>query len=195
MLSEAVEIIRALFDGGYVNYAGQHFRVDSAKLWDVPDPPPRIALAASGGQSGELAAQIADALIAVEHSPGLVGTFDGAGGQSKPCIGQVPISYDPDRDAAIERAHEQFRWFGGGWKVNAELPGPTAFDAASQFVTKDDVASAISCGPDLDAHVKAISEFVDAGFTHVGIVQIGGAAQDGFLDWAETELLPALHGR
>ena len=48
------------------------------------------------------------------------------------------------------------------------------FDAAGQFVTKDDVASAIPCGPDPDAHVEAISEFVD---------------------WAETELLPARHGR
>jgi G6PDH family F420-dependent oxidoreductase len=195
MLSEAVDIIRALFGGDYVNYTGRHFRVDSANLWDLPDPPPRIALAASGTQSGELAAQVADALIAVEPSAELVGTFDAAGGKGKPRIGQVPISYDPDRDAAIERAHEQFRWFGGGWKVNAELPGTAAFDAASQFVTKDDVAAAISCGPDLDAHVKAISEFADAGFTHVGVVQIGGAAQGPFLDWAERDLLPALRGR
>lgn len=61
MLSEAVDIIRALFGGDYVNYVGSHFRVDSAKLWDLPDPPPRIALAASGTRSGELAAHIADA--------------------------------------------------------------------------------------------------------------------------------------
>ena len=39
-------------------------------------------------------------------------------------IGQLPVCWGPDRDACIERAHELFRWFGGGWKVNAELPGP-----------------------------------------------------------------------
>ena len=37
--SEAVEIIRALLDGGYVNYEGAHFRVDAARIWDLPDRP------------------------------------------------------------------------------------------------------------------------------------------------------------
>ena len=45
--------------------------------------------------------------------------------------GQIPVSYGADRYAAVQRAHEQFRWFGGGWKVNAELLGPPAFEAAS----------------------------------------------------------------
>ena len=35
-------------------------------------------------------------------------------------------------------------------------------------------------------------KFVEAGFTHVAVVQIGGDAQGPFLDWAERELLPAL---
>jgi G6PDH family F420-dependent oxidoreductase len=192
MFEEAIEIIRALFGGGYVNYAGKHYRVDSAKLWDVGDPPPRIGVAVSGGQSCEIAGEFADAMIAVEPDAQLGAKFDAAGGAGKPRIGQVPICYDPDRDAAIARAHEQFRWFGGGWKVNAELPGPAAFAGASQFVTKDDVADSIPCGPDVDAHVQAVREFVDAGFTDVAVVQIGGEHQEPFLNWAEKELLPAL---
>src|SRR4051795_9292294 len=36
MLAAAVEIIGSLFDGGLVDYDGRHFRVDSAKLWDLP---------------------------------------------------------------------------------------------------------------------------------------------------------------
>jgi G6PDH family F420-dependent oxidoreductase len=104
----------------------------------------------------------------------------------------VPICYDPDRDAAVQRAHDQFRWFGGGWKVNAELPGTAGFDGATQFVRPGDVAEAIPCGPDLDAHVAAVQQFADAGFTDVAVVQIGGEHQDAFLNWAEKELLPAL---
>ena len=56
----------------------------------------------------------------------------------------MPISWDPDRDAAVARAHEQFRWFGGGWKVNAELPGPAGFAGATQFVRPEDVAEAFT---------------------------------------------------
>jgi G6PDH family F420-dependent oxidoreductase len=192
MLDEALQIIRALFGGGYVNFTGRHFRVDSAKLWDVGSPPPPIGVAVSGRQSAALAGQYADAMIAVEPDESLGQEFDRTGGGGKPRVGQVPISWDPDRDTAIERAHDQFRWFGGGWKVNAELPGTAAFAAASQFVSTDDVADAIPCGPDVDAHVKAVREFVDAGFTDVAVVQIGGDSQPAFLDWAERELVPAL---
>ena len=192
MLDEAVRIIRALFGGGYVNFVGRHFRADSAKLWDLADTPPRIGVAVSGQQSAELAGSSADAMIAVEPEEDLGTMFDRAGGSGKPRIGQVPICWDPSRDAAVDRAHDQFRWFGGGWKVNAELPGTAAFAGASQFVRKDDVAESIPCGPDVEAHVKAVREFVDAGFTDVAVVQVGGDTQPAFLDWAERELLPAL---
>ncbi|MDQ6796576.1 MAG: TIGR03557 family F420-dependent LLM class oxidoreductase, partial [Actinomycetota bacterium] len=37
MLAEAVDIITALWKGGYVTHEGKHFHVDSARLWDVPD--------------------------------------------------------------------------------------------------------------------------------------------------------------
>jgi G6PDH family F420-dependent oxidoreductase len=192
MLAEAVRIIRALFGGGYVDLAGRHFRVDSAKLWDVGDPPPQIGIAISGPQSAALAGEQADAMIAVEPDAELGELFDRAGGTGKRRIGQVPICWDPSRDAAVARAHEQFRWFGSGWKVNAELPGPAAFAGASQFVRPHDVAESIPCGPDVAAHVDAVRAFVTAGFTDVAVVQIGGQSQPGFLDWAERELLPEL---
>jgi G6PDH family F420-dependent oxidoreductase len=194
MLDEALQIIRALFDGGYVNFAGQHFRVDSAKLWDVGSPGPPIGVAVSGDQSLALAGRYADLMIAVEPELELTEGFDAVGGAGKPRVGQVPISWDPSADKAAERAHDQFRWFGGGWKINAEIPGTAGFAAASQFVRQEDVAAAIPCGPDVNAHVDAVQSFVAAGFTDVAVVQIGGDTQPAFLDWAERELLPALRG-
>jgi G6PDH family F420-dependent oxidoreductase len=192
MFDEALQIITELFRGGYVNFAGKHFRVDSAKLWDVADTPPKIGVAVSGAQSIALAGRHADAMIAVEPEASFGEQFDAVGGAGKPRIGQVPICWDPDRDKAIDRAHDLFRWFGGGWKVNAELPGPDAFAAATQFVRKEDVAESIPCGPDVEAHVAAVKEFYDAGFTDVAVVQIGGETQTEFLAWAEQELLPAV---
>ena len=89
------------------------------------------------------------------------------------------MAYDTDRDAAVARAHEQFRWFGLGWKVNADLPGPDSFEAATQFVTPEQVAEQLACGPDVQEHVEKIRPFVDAGFTEIALVQIGGAAPGG----------------
>ncbi|HLI25406.1 MAG TPA: TIGR03557 family F420-dependent LLM class oxidoreductase, partial [Acidimicrobiales bacterium] len=129
MLDEAVQIITALWGGGYVDFRGEHFEVDSAKLWDVPETPPPLGIAVSGAQSCQLAGRHADMMIAVEPDAELGHLFDEAGGQGKPRVGQLPVSYDTDEDEAKRRAHELFKWFAGGWKVNAELPGPSAFDA------------------------------------------------------------------
>ncbi|WP_137980207.1 TIGR03557 family F420-dependent LLM class oxidoreductase [Streptomyces violaceusniger] len=192
MLEEAIEIIRALFGGGYVTHHGTHYDVDSAKLWDLPDQPPPIGVAVSGPRSCRLAGRLADILIAVEPKSELVEGFEANGGGGKPRIGQIPVCYDPDRDAAIARAHDQFRWFGGGWKVNSELPGPASFAGATQFVRPEDVAASIPCGDDVEEFTELIRPFVDAGFTDVALVQIGGDHQRPFLDWAEKRLLPAL---
>jgi hypothetical protein len=104
------------------------------------------------------------------------------------------VSYDPDRDTAIQRAHATFRWFGGGWKVNAELPSTAGFDAASTYVSPSDVASEIACGDDLDEFTEKVTPFLDAGFTHLALVQIGGDQQAAFTTWAEASLLPHLRG-
>ncbi|KNE80428.1 MULTISPECIES: LLM class F420-dependent oxidoreductase [Streptomyces] len=192
MLEEAVDIIRALFGGGYVNHHGAHFDVESAKVWDLPDEPPPIGIAVSGDQSCELAGRLADLVIAVEPRQELLDAFDRYGGAGKPRVGQVPVCYDPDRETAVRRAHEQFRWFAGGWKANAELPGPASFEAATQFVRPEDVAESIPCGDDVSAFVEAVRPFAEAGFTEVALVQVGGESQHAFLDWSEKTLLPAL---
>jgi len=193
LLAEAVEIIAALFDGdGTVNHRGRHFDVESAVLYDLPEQRVPIGIAVSGQDSCRLAGTHADLMIAVEPKAELGDLFDAAGGLGKPRVGQVAICWDPDRDAAVRRAHEQFRWFGLGWKVNADLPNPTAFDAATRYVTPGDVADGIACGPDVEAHVAAVKPYLDAGFDEVALVQIGADTQADFCAWAERELLPAL---
>jgi G6PDH family F420-dependent oxidoreductase len=193
MLREAVHIITALFDAdGSVSYRGRYFDVESAKLWDLPDLRVPIGVAVSGPDSCRLAGTRADLMIAVEPRSELGDWFDAAGGGGKPRVGQVAVAYDSDRDAAVARAHDQFRWFGFGWKVNADLPNPESFEAASEFVTPDQVAAAIACGPDVDEHVAKITQYIDAGYDEIALVQIGEHNQAEFIAWAERDLLPAL---
>jgi G6PDH family F420-dependent oxidoreductase len=195
MLQEAVEIIRALWAGGTVTYHGKHFDVESAKVWDLPDALPPIGIAVSGSASCRLAGRHADVMIAVEPRPELGQMFDKAGGAGKPRVGQIAVSYDPDQRIAVKRAMDQFRWFTGGWRVNAELPVPASFDAASKNVREEDVSAQMPCGPDVERHVAAIRDFENAGFTHVALIQVGRDSQDQFIHWAATELLPALRAR
>ena len=161
-LVEALEIIRELHSGDLVTYDGEYFRVDSARIWDVPDSPVEIGVAVSGEESISSFAPLADHMVAVEPKADLVELWTQAheGGSRK--IGQVPICWDPDRDAAVARAHDQFRWFAGGWAVNSELPTPAGFAAASQFVRPEDVAEQIACGPDLDELAESVRPFLVA---------------------------------
>ncbi|WP_018546284.1 LLM class F420-dependent oxidoreductase [Streptomyces sp. LaPpAH-108] len=192
MLEEAVDVIHALFEGGHVTYHGTYFDVESARLWDLPEVTPPIGIAVSGEQSCTLAGHLGDLVIATEPKKELLDAFDRHGGAGKPRVGQLPVSYGPDREAAIDRAHDQFRWFGLGWKVNSELPHPDSFASATRFVTREDVAASIPCGDDPEAFVEAVRPYVEAGFTEVALVQIGGETQPDFIDWSRKTLLSAL---
>jgi G6PDH family F420-dependent oxidoreductase len=194
MLKEAIQIIRELFGGELVSWKGEYFEVDSARLWDIPENPVSIGVGVSGEKSVGTFAPLADHLIAVEPDRQLVDAWhDARQATGLPddyrVIGQIPVSWDSGRDAAVKRAHDQFRWFAGGWHVNADLPTTAGFAAATQFVRPDDVADNIPCGPDLDAIVDAVSEYWEAGFTDIALVQIGDEAQDRFLAEAAGPLL------
>ncbi|SDP32843.1 F420-dependent oxidoreductase, G6PDH family [Pedococcus dokdonensis] len=195
MLEEAIHIIRELHTGELVTWEGAYFRVDSARIWDCPDGAVPIGVAVSGEKSFERFGPLADHVIAVQPERELIEGFLGSRPDRAPtprAIGQVPICWDRDAERAKQRAHEQFRWFGGGWAVNADLPTPAGFAGATQFVTPEDVAESIPCGPDLDQVVEAVSAYWEAGFTDIALVQVGDEGQQQFLDEAAGPLLDRL---
>jgi G6PDH family F420-dependent oxidoreductase len=192
MLVEAATIIRQLVTGELVTWEGDYFRIDSARIWDAPENGVPIGIAVSGESSVERFAPLADHLIAVQPDADVIKSWDRTHQGDSRKIGQLPICWDPDREAAVARAHDQFRWFGGGWGVNADLPTPAGFAAASQFVRPEDVADSIPCGPDLDAVVEAVRPFQEAGFTDLAFVQVGDQGQQQFLDKAAPDLLEKL---
>ncbi len=113
MFREAIEIIRALFDGGYVTYHGNHYDVESAKLFDRPEQPVEVAV--SGRRSCVIAGKQGDFVIAIEPKAELVEMFREAGG-SGPGVAQIPVCYGPDEGECRRLAREQFRWAANGWK-------------------------------------------------------------------------------
>lgn len=197
MLAEAVKLIRELLTGELVDFRGEFYAVDSARIWDLPEDPVSIGVSMTGARAVEKLAVAADHLINVAPDRAIVDDWrhrrqaTGVLPEGR-VIGQVPVCWDPDRDVAVNRAHDQFRWFGGGWAVNADLPTPAGFAAATRYVRHEDVAESIPCGPDLDAIVAAVAAYREAGFTDIALVQIGDDGQQRFLDEAAQPLLAAL---
>jgi G6PDH family F420-dependent oxidoreductase len=191
-LAEAAQIIRELFTGEYVNFSGEHFDVEHARLFDLPDTPVPVGIAVSGPESIKLAASYGDAMIATEPDGALVTSFREAAGPDRPRYGQLALCYGQDEAACRARARQLWRWALPGWHVMAELPDERSFAAATEQFTEDDVAALVPCGPDTGQHVEAARKWIEAGYTHLALVQVGADHQDEFMTWAQTELLPEL---
>ncbi|HEY0471259.1 MAG TPA: TIGR03557 family F420-dependent LLM class oxidoreductase [Kribbella sp.] len=190
MLREALEIIRQLWSGGYQSYDGKHLKLEDARVFDLPDTLPRIAVAAGGPAAARIAGELGDALFATEPREDLVTAYRSAGGTG-PRYAEVPLAWATSEDEAAESARRLFRFGVTGWKVQAELPNPVNFDAATKTVTADHMREQFGCGPDVARHVEVAKQFVDAGFDQLALIN-AGPDMNGFFDFFTKELGPAL---
>ncbi|WP_165988613.1 TIGR03557 family F420-dependent LLM class oxidoreductase [Streptomyces sp. YIM 98790] len=189
-LREALEIIQLLWQGGYRSYRGRHLRLHDARVFDLPDQPPPIAVAAGGKRAARLAAEIGGGLFATQPRADLVAEYRRAGGGG-PRYAEVALAWAPDEAAAVKAAWETSRWSVLGWKVMSELPNPVNFEAASATVREDDVRKAFACGPDPERHLAAVLPYAEAGFDRLALMN-AGPDPDGFFEFFERELQPRL---
>jgi G6PDH family F420-dependent oxidoreductase len=190
-LEEAIEVIRLLWQGGNQSHHGPYFTVENARLYTLPEQAPPILLAAGGPRSAKLAAQIGDGLIATGPEADMVRAFDDEGGRGKPRYGSVTVCWARDMKTARKTAHRIWPTVAMESSLSWELPLPQHFEDVAKLVTEDAVADEMVCGPDVEAYVDAIKEYIDAGFDHVVIHQVG-PDQAGFFAFCDKELLPAL---
>jgi coenzyme F420-dependent glucose-6-phosphate dehydrogenase len=189
MLEEAVGLIRELWNGELTDHEGRYYRVVDARLYSVPSEPPPIVVAAGGSRSGELAGRIGDGMVGVAPEREPVEAFERAGGAGKPRYGQLTVCWAEDEAQARRTAMEFWPQVALPGEASQELPLPRHFEQASKAASEDDVAEMIVCGPDVDAYLRQIDSFVDAGYDHLYFHQVG-PDQRGFIAFAERELLP-----
>jgi coenzyme F420-dependent glucose-6-phosphate dehydrogenase len=190
MLEEAVDVMRRLWAGGTVEHFGRHFTVDNARIYSRPLEPPPVVFAAMSADGAELAGRVGDGLIAVSPSADLVQAFEEAGGSGKPRYGQIDVCVAEDESEARRIAHRQ-------WAAPAAVPPrllaklrvPADFQAVAELVSEEQVCDQIVCGTDSGRHLARIEEFVEAGFDHVHVHQVG-ADQETFFRFYNRDVLP-----
>jgi G6PDH family F420-dependent oxidoreductase len=190
MLEEAVEVIRALWTGEVTSHRGRHYTVQNARIYTLPKHLPPIYLAAGGQKAVRQAARIADGMIGTGPDADLIAEFKSAGGRG-PRFGQVSLCWAASEREARRTAHEWWPTAAIHGEATQELPNPAHFEQLTSSVTEDQVADAVSCGPDPERHLAKIREYIDAGYDRIYLHQVG-PDQKGFLRFAERELLPAL---
>lgn len=191
MLEEAVEVIRALWTGEKVTYHGKHVTVETARLYTRPEEPPPILVAGSSKVSAELAGRIGDGFVGTAPDRETVDAFERAGGRGKPRHGQVTVCWAEDEEAARRTAHHWWANTAIGGGAKTDLAEPEDFAALADNVRVEDIAESIPCGPDPQPCLDAVARYVEAGYDHVYVHQVG-PDQEGFFRFWQDELSPRL---
>jgi coenzyme F420-dependent glucose-6-phosphate dehydrogenase len=193
-LAEAIEIIRLLFKGGLQSYHGDFLSMENARLYTLPPEPVPVMIAAGGKKGAALAGKLGDGLIGTDPDADLIKAFRKAGGARKPCYGELTVCWNEDERTARKIAREVWPISGMESALCWELALPAHFEAVARLVTEEAIAEAVVCGPEADAHAKAIRKYADAGYDHLCIHQVG-PDQDGFMQFYRDTVLPQLRKR
>jgi G6PDH family F420-dependent oxidoreductase len=191
LLEEAVQVIRLLWQGGYQTHRGKHYTVEYARIFDLPDEPIELAVAATKPRAARLAGRIGDSLVNVAPKQKVIKNFEEGGGKGKPKYGKLTVCYSASKNEAKKTAFEIWPNALIEGAAGVELPLPRDFEGLVEGRSADELEDKLVLGNDPDEYVAALTEYAETGYTHAFIHQIG-PDQEGFLKFAKSELLPRL---
>jgi G6PDH family F420-dependent oxidoreductase len=192
MLEEAVAVIRKLWQGGVQSHRGRHYRVEHARVYDLPAEPPPILISGFGEKSTGLAAKIGDGFCTTAPVADAVASFRREAGAEKTVSGGTKVCLAEDEQRGRATAHRLWANESLPGELSQVLPTPSHFEQASDLVTEEMVAESVPCGPDIAPHLETIREFEQAGFDELYIQQIG-SDHERFFELYAREILPRFH--
>ncbi len=201
---EAIEVIQKLFRSGLegkdVKHSGQFFKLESTRLWTMPEEAPPIIVATGGPVTARRTGRHADGIMTVgapvEKIRTLLDRFEagareaGKDPSTMPRLLQVHVSWAPTDEEALENAVRE--WPNGGMKFpKADIRSPHDFEQMARLVRPEDFEGRMVISSDLDLHRKALQTYVDLGFDRIYLHNVGRNQRE----WAEVfgrEVLPKL---
>lgn len=196
-LHEAVSIMRRLWSGEEVTHHGG-VTVEQARLYTRPKHAPKVYAAALSEETARWAGGWADGLITISLPHGrlrsVVHAFREGGGEGKPMLLQVKLSFDETDDAALAGAHAQWRFNVFESAIAGELRRPQQFEAAARHVKPDDMKQAVRVSADPGRHADWLREDMALGFSGIFLHNVNRRQRE-FIDAFGEQVLPALRGR
>ena len=192
-LEECVDVIRRLLAGEEVSHDGL-VTVDRARLWEVPDPPPRLVGPAVSLESAGRVAAWSDGMVTVnqplDELRKRIDAHREAGGTGALAL-QVHLSWAPEEAEAEAIALDQWRSNVFSEPVAWDLDTPEAFDVVSEQVGIDQVRSVVNVSADLSRHVDLLAQYAELGFDEIYLHHVG-QEQERFIDAFGEHVLPQL---
>jgi G6PDH family F420-dependent oxidoreductase len=189
MFDEAIHIMRTLWEGDTVSHWGDYYTVEDARVFDIPDEPIQVFIAAYGPKTIEFAGTVGDGVIGLSTKAEDIQLFEESGGRGKPKVTQVTVCYAESEKKGRQIVKEIWPTSGLTGELSQELRTFAHFKQAVEPLTEEQIVGETPCGPDPEVHIKAIQKQIDAGFEMVYLHQIG-RDQEGFFRFYEKEILP-----
>jgi coenzyme F420-dependent glucose-6-phosphate dehydrogenase len=195
-LLECVTVMRKLWAGETVTHRGRVV-VEEAKLYTRPSKPPAVYGAALSAATAEWVGSWADGLITLGAPAAklaeVLAAFRAGGGEGKPVKVQAALAWAPTEVEARDGAWSQWRGNVVGGDVLGILRTCADFEAASQFVTPDDVAACMPVSCDPLEHAERLQQYVDAGATDIYLFNVAPPQRE-FIEVFAERVLPAVRG-
>jgi coenzyme F420-dependent glucose-6-phosphate dehydrogenase len=191
MLQEAIQIIRELWTGEYVDITGVYFSYEKARIYTLPNELPKIIVAAAGEKSAKMAGKLGDGLVSTKEDPTVIQAFQSEiGDTGKPKICQIDVCWATTKEEAKDTAFAYWPISGLKGPLSTELRLPEYFEEATQGLTPDEATQTTALGPDPEDHIKLINKYRDLGYDHIYVHQIG-PAQEEAIKFYQNEILPS----
>lgn len=204
-LRESIELMRRLWSEERVSFEGEYYRTDCATIYDRPDTPVPLYVAAAGPTAARLAGRVGDGFICTSGKapelyretllPGVAEGMEKANREpgAVELMIEVKVSFDTDRRRALEDTRH--------WAALALSPeekmgveDPMEMERLADALPVERAASRWIVSDDADEHVERINEYVDLGFTHL-VFHAPGPDQRRFLDLYSADVLPRMRER
>ena len=172
MLEEAVELIRTLWTGDVVSWEGKHYRVDHARIYNLPATPPEIYVSGFGPKATDVAARIGDGFINTAPDGELLDRFKKASG-GKPAQAGAKVAFAKDAEEGWKHAHRLWPNAGLPGEMAQILPTPEHFEQASELVTLESTRESVVAGNDPEQHLEQIKAYAHAGYDELYVANMG----------------------
>ena len=201
---EAIEVIKKLFTasilGRDAKHTGPYFKLESTRLWTMPEVPPEIFVATAGPVAAKRAGRTVEGLIIdgapIDKIEGLFARFDegarevGRDPSSGTKVLRLHLSWAPTAEAAMSNALTE--WPNGGMRFpRSDIRSPFEFEQLARLVRPEDFTGRMLVSEDPDVHRASIQRYLDLGFDRIYLHNVGRNQRE-WIDVFASDVLPKL---
>lgn len=201
-LRESVKLMRELWTGNEVNFDGDYYHTQNAYMYDIPEQPVPIYVAAGGPLVARYAGRSGDGFICTSgkgmelYTDKLLPAVAEGAAKAERDAGaidkmiEIKLSYETDKEAALENTR-----FWAPLSLTPEqkhsVNSSTEMERLADKLPIEQVAKRWIVATDPDEAVAQIKQYTDAGLNHL-VFHAPGHDQERFLTLFENDLAPRL---